>query len=129
MASIAEAGYAATDRATTALPAIPLGVAEEGAWGVDDDRAAWLRAVEDVADGVELLLDADRWALTCCGCTSRFRDFAGLECDVDGFADLTAAAELESGELEPEFGAESSAAAIPCETVRATPTPAVTAPT
>jgi len=56
-------------------------------------------------------------------------DFVAPVRDVDVCGDLTADGECESGELEPEFDPDSSAAAIPGETVSATPTPAVTAPT
>jgi hypothetical protein len=56
----------------------------------------------------------------------RLRVLVAGDAAVEG--ELTTADELESGEVEPEIAAPSSAVAIPGVAPNATPTPAVTAP-
>jgi hypothetical protein len=136
----AAVGKVVVERAATALPDTSPGVVEKGNTAVDEDRVDWLRTEDDIAGGIERVLAADRrvlavplpvlvpLAVPCCDCAGRLCDFVGSGRGVDVFGDLKANDELESGELEPEFAAESSADAIPDDTVSAIPTPAVTAP-
>ena len=150
MTATADEVTSRTDESTTVLLGAPDRVAAEGNSTDEDDPAGWLVAEGGVAGGAEFLFalgaviavlrrrstDRRELAALCVALVgteapgrevaNRLRVLVAGDAEVDG--ELTAADELESGEVEPGVVEPSSAAATPGVAANATPTPAVTAP-